>query len=468
MKKAFKRKVFIALGFLMAPFLLILTIFVLLFHVSISGSCSTSSSYSTTSDTVSAGASDTDPFTKGTKANQNAEKLVQSWINVGLSGASATGLAGWINSEGGFAMFGRAEGHYGNDLESNSIAYGNRPKGLSYYTTEAGGGTYQITPFTKYAPLGDAKWEDIDSMNHYVMTAIKNGDWNASMDMTGGNHSFEQFAKMTDVKQAALVWQAYERGNPAYIHKDQKQADAQKFYDLFDGGKYSFDAAKFKANFGTSSDKASNSDDSNSSSSSKSKCKHSSSGGSWGDDGTGLVNYKNLNAWKAEDLPDDLKKYAIDPKSVGLAFRSREGWKVLASSGGQCTDLSASLMYALWEKDGQHPSQSSGNGNAVVSNWVAAFGGSQSDKPSAGAVFSSAAGTGGSGGYGHTGVVSHVFENGDYLVVEQNFDTYSGDNKGFGRFTWNYRYVTADAAGYTFYSPAQKGYSIVKEAKTVG
>ncbi|MGC4389140.1 CHAP domain-containing protein, partial [Streptococcus suis] len=68
-----------------------------------------------------------------------------------------------------------------------------------------------------------------------------------------------------------------------------------------------------------SSDKASNSDDSNSSSSSKSKCKHSSSGGSWGDDGTGLVNYKNLNAWKAEDLPDDLKKYAIDPKSVGLA-----------------------------------------------------------------------------------------------------------------------------------------------------
>lgn len=427
---------------------------------------------SLTGVTLSAGASNTDPFTKGTKANQNAEKLVRSWIDVGLSGAAANGLAGWINSEGGFAMFGRAEGHYGDDLERNSIAYGNKPVGLSYYTTEAGGGTYQITPFTKYAPLGDPKWEDIDEMNKWVMNQVKNGDWVASMDLTGGNHSFEQFAQMTDVKQASLVWQAYERGSVVHINQQQKQDDAQKFYDLFEGGNYSYDEAKFKANFGATSidsgEIASSSDSSESLSHSGCGRSSSSGGEEWGDDGVGIVSYKNFNAWKADELPNDLKPYALDPKSLGLHYRSKEGWNVIAWSGGQCTDLSASLMYALWEKDGKPPIQKRGNGKDVVSNWVSIFGGKADTKPSAGAVFSSIAGSGGSGDAGHTGVVSHVFENGDYLIVEQNFASYSGEDGGFGAYTWNYRYVTADSYGYTFYSPSQAGYSIVDNVKTVG
>lgn len=427
---------------------------------------------SSTGETVSVRASDTDPFTKGTKANQNAEKLIQSWINVGLSGAAANGLAGWINSEGGFVMFGRAEGHYGDDLESNSIAYGNKPVGLSYYTTEAGGGTYQITPFTKYAPLGDPKWEDIDEMNKWVMNQVKNGDWVASMDLTGGNHSFEQFAQMTDVKQASLVWQAYERGSVAHINQQQKQNDAQKFYDLFDGSSYHYDEAKFKANFGKTSN---DSGESEKSSDSDEVWEHSGCGGfsssegeAWGNDGTGIVHYKNFNAWKPDELPNDLKQYALDPKSIGLHYRSKEGWNAIAWSGGQCTDLSASLMYALWEKDGKHPSQRLGNGQDVVGNWVSAFGGKETNKPSAGAVFSSRANSGASGDVGHTGVVSHVFENGDYLVIEQNFGSYSGEDGGFGAYTWNYRYVTADSYGYTFYSPSQAGYRIVDSAKTVG
>ncbi|MFS1664107.1 phage tail tip lysozyme [Streptococcus sp. zg-JUN1979] len=472
MKKLTKTKIVSLLVVLLGPLIFFVTMIMILFNVSVSGgSCDVSSSeVSTTTLTVSSTASDTDPFQKGTKANQNAEKLVNSWINVGLSGAAANGMAGWINSEGGFVMFGRAEGHYGNDLESNSIAYGNKPVGLAYYTHEAGGGTYQITPYTKYAPLGDPKWEDIDQMNRWVMNQVKNGDWVASMDLTGGNHSFEQFAQMTDVKQASLVWQAYERGSVAHINQQQKQDDAQKFYDLFNGASHSYDEAKFKENFGSSATASGDSNSSSSSeSSSSSKCGSSSSnGGAWGDDGTGSVNYKNFNAWKADELPDDLKQYAIDPKSLGLQFRLKEGWDVIAWSGGQCTDLSASLMYALWQKDGNHPSQRMGDGKAVVGNWVSAFGGSVENKPSAGAVFSSAPGTGGSGGAGHTGVVSHVFENGDYLIVEQNFGSYSGDDGGFGAYTWNYRYVTADSDGYTFYSPSQAGYSVVDNAKTLG
>lgn len=89
-------------------------------------------------------------------------------------------------------------------------------------------------------------------------------------------------------------------------------------------------------------------------------------------------------------------------------------------------------------KNGSHPTQKAGNGNMVVANWVRAFGGSSDKSPTSGAVFSSA----GTSSAGHTGVVSHVFENGDILIVEQNYASYSGDGGGFGKYSWNYRYVT--------------------------
>ncbi|MGT2807598.1 CHAP domain-containing protein [Streptococcus iniae] len=413
--------------------------------------------------TKSDSASQSDWTLKGTVANKTAERVFTSWTSKGLSGGSASGITGWVNSEGGFSMIGRAEGHYGNDLQSNSIAFGVKPLGFSYYTTEAGGGIYQFTPFTKYAPLGDPKWEDADAMNEFVAKAILSGDWNASMDLTGGNHTFQQMAQMTDPKQATLVWQAYERGSVAHINQSQKQADAQKAYDMFNGSRYQYDEKKFQQSFGISSKSSSDTN----SSKIVSLCSGSNSKGLFGKDKTGKVNYTSYNAWKPNELPVDLRKYALDPKSLGLSYRTPQGWNAIASTGGQCTDLSASLMYALWNKGGQHPTQRMGNGNMVVSNWVSSFGGTSDKKPSSGAVFSSS----GSSSAGHTGVVSHVFENGDILIVEQNFASYSGDNGGFGQYSWNYRYVTTIELGkenYSFYNPSKAGYSLSKEVKTVG
>lgn len=242
------------LPLVIAPLLFILMVFMALATTTTSGGCDLKgANNSSSADRTDSGlASDSDWTYPGSVAYNNAKKTFDDWVSKGLSGASAAGIVGWVNSEGGFAMIGRAEGHYGSSLEENSIAYGNVPVGLSYYTTEAGGGIYQFTPYTKYAPLGDPLWEDINHMNTFVAKAIIAGDWNPSHDMSGLNRSFLQMAEETDPQSATLAWNAYERGNPAYIHLDQKKADAQKAYEMFDGGSYAFNASLFASSFGLS------------------------------------------------------------------------------------------------------------------------------------------------------------------------------------------------------------------------
>lgn len=259
-KKRNKRVKRVAFGclpfFLFGPFIFLLMTFMALSTTTTSSGCRLRgiNFKSTATSTDSSGASDSDWTYPGSVAYENAKKVFDNWVSKGLSGGASAGIVGWVNSEGGFAMIGRAEGHYGNSLEENSIAYGNVPKGLAYYTTEAGGGIYQFTPYTKYAPLGDPRWEDVDYMNSFVVEAIKNGDWNPAHDMSGLNRSFLQMAQETDPQSATLAWNAYERGNPEYIHVDQKKADAQKAYDMFGGDQYDFDQKVFSASFGGSSD----------------------------------------------------------------------------------------------------------------------------------------------------------------------------------------------------------------------
>lgn len=442
------------------------------------GSSSIENGGSSSIDSSAAG--DTDWTKEGTEAYKNAKKVFEAWINAGVSGAAAAGVVGWVNSEGGFSMVGRAEGHFGSDLKTNSIAYGVEPVGQSYYTTAAGGGIYQFTPYTKYAPLGSPDWENPDKMTAAVIKFIAGGDWiPGPNDLTGGSHSFQQFAQETDPQQATLMWNSYERGNPAYIHTDQKKSDAQKAYDLFNGSKYKYDKDKFAKTFGSSSTESpdsSSSGDSDSISSDGCSSSGSNHGGSgtWAKDGEGEFPIAtSYFVSKMEEMPDNIKKYALDPRSVGMQWRSSQGWQVgILYDGGQCTELTANLGYAIWEKDGQHPTMKSGDGKDVARNWASTFGGSVTTKPSAGAIFSQtpeSAGNAAQGNYGHTGIVSHVFSDGGILVVEQNYSTLSGTFGGFGPWTWSYRYVPAAqyATGWTFYSPADVGYKLVDSAKAM-
>lgn len=94
------------------PFLLVL---LLTASSSSQQDCQITPDVSSQVETSSENASNSDWTKKGTVANQTAEKVFNAWVSKGLSGASASGIVGWVNSEGGFAMIGRAEGHYGND-----------------------------------------------------------------------------------------------------------------------------------------------------------------------------------------------------------------------------------------------------------------------------------------------------------------------------------------------------------------
>lgn len=435
-------------------------------------SCGTRHSSKPTGGTSSDIASDADWTKEGTTAYKNAKAVFDAWVNAGLSGEAAAGIVGWVNSEGGFDVIGRAEGHYGGGL-SDSIAHGAVPISSTGKYAVGGGGIYQFTPYTKYAELNDPKWEDGKAMTDFVITLLP-GDWipeapslGIMHDMTGTPHTFEQFAQETDPTQATLMWNSYERGDQAHIRKEQKQSDAKKANEVFNKEGHKFDRAKFESNFGAS--KSTNGSSSSSSSNKKKvKCGVSTGGGKGWQAKGGSHNYSNGQGWRPEELPNDLKQYAIDPKSLGITYNKSDGWDPIKPHSimhDQCTGLSATLMHYLWQKDGRHPTQLMGNGNQFVNNWVATYGGSQSSEPTSGAVFS----TPGPGKAGHTGVVSHVFDDGSILVVEQNVGNLSGESCGLP-FTWDYRIISADAIksqGYSFYNPGDNGFEINDQAKSL-
>lgn len=417
--------------------------------------------------THSDGANNADWTQEGTKAYKNAKYVFDTWIDAGLSGEAAAGIVGWVASEGGFDIVGRAEGHVGGG-EKDSIANGAVPKAVGVGYSKAGGGIYQFTPYDKYAPLNDPKWEDPVAITKFAMTEIVSpGGWNPTPhDLTGGNHSLEQFAQETDPTKATLMFNSYEKGDPKFIDKSKKQEAAKRANEVFNKDGHKFDREKFEKNFG--SGRSGNSSSTNSSSTSKKKCKPRSGGGNGWQGKGGKHNYSNGQGWKPSDLPADLKQYALDPTSLGMKYESSDGWDPIQPHGfmyNQCTGLSSTLMYWLWEKDGKHPTQLEGNGIDVVSKWVQHFGGSSTKEPVSGAVFSSRSFS----SAGHTGVVSHVFDDGSILIVEQNCKNLSGEATG-QRFTWDYRIITKDTLesdAYEFYNPGDNGFTVNPNAKSM-
>lgn len=172
------------------------------------------------------------------------------------------------------------------------------------------------------------------------------------------------------------------------------------------------------------------------------------------EDGTGEVPEGiELTPWTRESLPEGLRKYARDPQEAGVSWGNASGWApgVIAD---QCVALATSLfmkLYPDWNKDGRGTSRPTGNGIGTASGWASHYGQSTSKSPSSGAVFSLPAPS----PYGHTGIVSHVFSNGDILVVEQNIRGVSGEGAGMSH-SWSYRVITKasyQADGWSFFKP---------------
>lgn len=139
-------------------------------------------------------------------------------------------------------------------------------------------------------------------------------------------------------------------------------------------------------------------------------------------------------AWSPATLPASLKKFTHDPEKYGLKYHGRTGW---LEHSGQCVDFSNSYYSVLYPKQA---GITFGNGTATAERWAERFGGKTSNIPHAGSVFS--CDNSYSGGAGHTGVVDHVFANGDILIIEQN-TSLSGDTARMPD-TWNWRKITKE------------------------
>ena len=149
-------------------------------------------------------------------------------------------------------------------------------------------------------------------------------------------------------------------------------------------------------------------------------------------DGTGRVPsgvQVDGSGWTPQTLPPELKEYIIDPQTLGLEYDSPTGW---VEHSGECVDLCVSLGNILWG----HSGTVIGNGKDQANAWANIFGNSTTSKARKGAIFSSA----GDIVNGHTGIVCHVFEDGTFLVVEQNYSV-SGNAIG-KKNTYSYRLVS--------------------------
>ena len=194
----------------------------------------------------------------------------------------------------------------------------------------------------------------------------------------------------------------------------------------------------------------------------------SSGGGDGWQKAGGSTSYTSNMWWKKDDLPPEMQQYALDPESIGLKWRSKQGWEgasayIASGYTDQCTTLASACFGALWEKDGKPMGDShgmTGNGVEMAKQVASKFGKSTTSTPTSGDIVSLQP--------NHVAIVSHVFDNGDILIVEQNVPNYSGNGDSF---TWNYSYITKatqKAKNYEFWNPSSEGYKVTNKAKSVG
>lgn len=157
------------------------------------------------------------------------------------------------------------------------------------------------------------------------------------------------------------------------------------------------------------------------------------------EDGTGQVpSDLKLVPWSRETLPDSLKKYYYNPEDAGLSWGNAKGWAE-GVIPDQCVALATSyfeLLYPDWNKKGRPTTRPYGDGKDTAKGWADHYGQKTTDSPAAGAVFSTTV----TSSAGHTGIVQHVFANGDILICEQNVRGVSGEEGGL-KYSWSWRVI---------------------------
>lgn len=449
-------------------------------------------------------------LTPGTEQYKVAEQVFKHFTEVlGWSGAAACGVMANIRGESQFVPDAAERGDWKtkypnavggvlrfgmNSKEAPPGAWGWQgpsTRNTSYF----GGGLVQFTPFTRFtnSPFwnknGVSGWDapnQIDMLwdeefagrevEHYMKSTNRRYGA-AHYGKAPQFNSIEEWISTNDPVKSAIAFQVgFER--PKDYHPEREEW-ARKANAIFNRNNVQADPSKWVFKKG-STNKIDATVSKANRESIKNRCgedttEDKKNGGevAWGNDGTGSFN--GTGTWKPSQLPAELKQYALDPTSVGMTYHSRAGWN---NAGGQCVHFSSSFFTALWEKNGKTLDSAKGptggigthniNGGHMAESFSKAYSGTVKPtyKPSKGAI----AGVHyGDGGPGHTYIVSHVFANGDILIVEQNVRGYSGDDNG-EKCTWNYRIIkqTKYTAQKTqFYTAITDGFQPSKNLKTL-
>lgn len=276
------------------------------------------------SDVQTTGEATGDWTKKGSKAYGVAENLFKYWTSKkGFSGAAAAGIVGNVAGAEDPTM----------KLDQKEVGGG------------SGGGLYQFTPYTKYLnhPKSDKSWS-VDNQSDVVWELeLANNE----MAHYGLHMKTADFAQLTDPKKAAEVWErGYERPAVPAATLPQRQAAAQKAYELFGGANISANSALFGAsNAAAGGGNDGGSSKSDSGTADKDPCDGINESSNNGEaDGNIVKNARSLMTWfhysqdnrtnfmKDGKKPDDLK-LKDDLNKDGNADCSSFVWLVLKMSG---------------------------------------------------------------------------------------------------------------------------------------
>lgn len=162
-----------------------------------------------------------------------------------------------------------------------------------------------------------------------------------------------------------------------------------------------------------------------------------------------------------------MKQYTIDPRELGIKYAECDSKWVDYTGGSymdQCVALSKIMFGEYWKKVSKFPACFMCDGIRCAKEAAAANGGKVSKKLTRGAVASDTNNALFGHPYGHTYIVSHVFENGGILLAEQNFTGYSGQLAPGETCNWNWCLITAkglEEAQTVFYAPIDEGFEPV-------
>lgn len=221
---------------------------------------------------------------KGSDAYNTAEKIFKYWPEKhGFSGAASAGIVGNVAGAEDPSM----------KLDQKELGGG------------SGGGLYQFTPYTKYLenPKSDKSWS-VENQGDVVWDLELGNNAIASY---GLHLNTSQFAQLDDPAKAAEAWErGYERPGSIEATLSQRQAAAQKAYEMFGGANIKANSALLSA-AGTANGTGNNGgvSQSNSGNSSNPDCPGSNSGNETpGDNGSVVSIARSLMGWFHYPHPD--------------------------------------------------------------------------------------------------------------------------------------------------------------------